>query len=270
MAVRFSRRLTLTVTAPEFSLDHPRACFENLLKNATLDSNVGYADEYPPENVTDGYTYDHWRPGSLPAWIRGTLPAAEDVDFLGIAAHTLGSTGCTFVLQYYNGTTWVDCHEPMTTIDDNVIMVFFDTVFSSQFRLYIYNGAQPVIGVLYVGRAFVFPQKFYVGHTPVNFNRNTRVRNNLSDGGLDLGRSIMRDGVTAQFEVKHLSASWVRNTLVPALDIMDTEAFFFAWRPGTYPSEVAYVWNQGDRPVIVNTGPRDMMSVTFSARGMIE
>ncbi len=95
------------------------------------------------------------------------------------------------------------------------------------------------------------------------------MKRNMSDGGYDLGRTIMRDGVQNKISVKHLPADWVRNALVPALDIMDTNPFFFAWRPGTYPTEVAYVWTEGNRPSPMNTGPGSLMSVDFDVRGIV-
>jgi hypothetical protein len=269
MPVVLSKSIVLTLAEAGLPLDHPRACIENLLQPGSVSASSYVSDEFHPENVIDGNTFDWWRPTAMPAWVGGLTAAAEDVDFVGIAAHTLGSDGCTAVLQYNNGSGWIDCHDPVTPIDDDVLMVFFDTVFSSLFRLYVSGGSAPSIGVLYVGRAFVFPQKFYVGYTPITFDTRTEFKRNVSDGGYDLGRTIMRDGVANSFTVSHLPAQWVRSQLVPALDIMDTQPFFFAWRPGTYPTEVAYVWTQGSRPSPINSGPGSLMSVSFDVRGMV-
>lgn len=268
MAVFISQRLTLQLSA-EVLPDLPRACFENLLRYGVLTSS-GESSEFInnyPENVIDGNTFDYWQPDDGNGWLQVVLPSAEDVDFLGIAAHNIGSLGASVVLQYWDGSTWIDCHDAITPVNDDVLMVFFDTIFSNTFRV-LFSGGAPIIGVVYVGRAFAFQRKIYGGHSPVTLARTQKVTKNISEAGLDLGRSMIREGAATSIAFNNLTAPWVRSFLKPVIELMKTQPFFFAWRPDSYPSEVGYVWTDEDiKPT--NQGTKNYMSLSFNVKGFI-
>ena len=89
------------------------------------------------------------------------------------------------------------------------------------------------------------------------------------EGGQWLGRSIIRKGVTTSYQWRHLKAAWYRQYFDPFVKSARTTPFFIAWRPETYPNEVAYAWAKSDiRPS--NMGIRDFMEVTLSVEGLTD
>jgi hypothetical protein len=100
----------------------------------------------------------------------------------------------------------------------------------------------------------------YGGHSPINLSRVTVSRSNRSEGGQFLGRYIVRSGFKTSAEWGHLTASWYRENFDPFVESATQYPFFFAWRPETFPDEVAYCWTDGDiQPA--NMGIKTLMSV---------
>lgn len=266
MSIFLSSDLVISLSTDQYALDYPRALFVDDFAGGIITAST-VATGFYAENVTDQYTFDYWRPTGVPAWIASVLPVARDINCACIAAHDIASAGASFIFQAWDGVTWVNCHDVITPVNDDTIMVFFTSVFCQQFRLYVFGGV-PTIGVISAGTAFVFPSKMYGGHPPITVSRNTEIMHNISEGGFDLGRSIMRNGASTSVDIKHLTETWIRSQFEPLFASIRLNPFFFAWRPSSYPTEVAYCWVDSDLSPVA-TGPGNLVSIKFDIDGII-
>ena len=276
MVLVVSGNLALGTSTAALPLTHPRIGYENLLRGDDCTISTSSADiDHEGESVITGLTWDYWKPTATPAIIAFTFDEAKDVDYCGIAAHTLDTTGCAIELQYLDSSSpaaWVSLGivQPQPTNGNGVIMFLFDEVSSNIWRLIITGGtAEPVLGVVYLGKTLEVERRLYGGHTPITLSKKTTIKPNKSEGGQWLGRSIVREGAGTDIALKNLTAAWVRQYFQPFMEAARSYPFFWAWRPGDYPDEIGYVWtNQDITPS--NQGQADLMQVSFSVDGYIE
>ncbi len=244
--------------------------YQSIAPDSTITASSAESG-YEAANVADGLTWDFWRPnnGDLAAWIAFDTTYDEAADYVGIAAHNLGSIGATVTVQAYISGTWQDIHE-FTPTNDKPLMALFDEIEAAQWRLSLsgYTG-QPSIGIINVGVAMRLQRNIYVGHSPITLSRRTNVKPNISNGGQFLGRSIDRQGADTDIKLSNLTPTWYRETFDPFVEYARTGAFFWMWRPADYPDEVGYVWTTDDiRPV--NQRNNGMMTVAFKVTGLTE
>lgn len=194
---------------------------------------------------------------------------SQEVDYFGLAKHNLGSTGATIKLQKSSdGSVWTDVTDTIAPGDDNAIMFRFDGEVSNHWALYIVPGsAAPQITVMYLGLLLVAERRIYVGHTPITLGRNQLVVTGLSEDGSFLGRVKRREFLASSVELKNLTPSWYRTLFDVFAESSAERPFFWAWRPGDYPLEVAYAWVDGNiKPS--NQLSNGFMQVSFDMQGI--
>ena len=97
--------------------------------------------------------------------------------------------------------------------------------------------------------------------------RTISKRPNVSAGGVFLGSSTVRKGVSTSFNWDNLTAAWYRANFDPFVLAAETTPFFIAWNSEEFPKEVGYGWtNETITPS--NTGTRDFMSVSMTVNGV--
>ncbi len=96
-----------TKPAADEPLTHSRiAHSQNWLSGGTASVSTtatGYYADAPNNTLT----YELWKPSALPAVWSYVHTTSAEVDYMCIAAHTLGSTGCNIAVDYSanNGST---------------------------------------------------------------------------------------------------------------------------------------------------------------------
>lgn len=220
--------------------------------------------------VLNALTYERWVPLTLPASITIDLGDgfADKADYIGIAAHTLGSNRATVsVLYSTDGITYTELQQ-FGPGNNAPIMLLFAAVSARFWRFSILSAdAIPYVGVVYIGRALVMQRNIYAGVAPPSLNRQTRVITNTSDTGQTLGRTIVRAGIAQSFSWRHLTRPWVDANIPSFLIDAELRGFFVAWRPSSHPDDVIYGEIDGN-PTLTNMGIRNYMEMSFSMRGV--
>jgi hypothetical protein len=208
------------------------------------------ATGYDKEYLYDWRPYTWWQPTAAGnSWVRVSLPNASTVDYFGVAGHNLGSTGSTIKLQYSTdaGATWNDATGALAGGENKVLFDTFAPITASEWRIYVYSpSSAPSIGVVAFGERINFPR----GLPPSGFRPPTLARNNayetsVSDGGLFLGRSLLRQTYRAALNITLLDADWVRAYWETFMDHAELKPFFFAWNNGIAASEAVFAWMRG-------------------------
>lgn len=219
--------------------------------------------------LSNRLTHEFWKPDASPATAEYTI-TAQSIDYIGIAAHSLGTTQTTVKVEYSDdaGSTYTEISEFIPG-DDNAIMVLFDQVDNVD-RVkftFTYSGDAPIVGVIYAGLALAMQRPFYGGHSPITLSRETVNRPQMSESGQWIGASVIRRAFSSSAAWKHLTASWYRANFDPfAFHVSKTLPFFFAWNPSEWSDEVAYCWsNTQIKPT--NMGIRDLMEVSINLEG---
>jgi len=211
-------------------------------------------------------TFERWKPTSLPttgATWETDLTTSHDADYCVIAAHTLGTSGCTVKAEYWTGSAWADMCPATAITTDAPIFIITTQKSATKFRVNITAGtSNPEIGVIKFGEALQMPRPIYGGHTPVDFARQTQFRSNYSEQGEFLGKTRQRTYLSASYAWSNLTAAWIRSNWRSFQTALESDPCVIAWRPDTY-GEVALV-DVKEAPIPTNSGPRDLMSVTVT------
>ena len=268
MAVVFSNDLVLAaqqgVVQP---LTHARIMYHNLVPDSTVTGTTQVAG-FEADAVKSYSTYDRWLPESVPATLTIDLGSTKDVDYIFIASHSLGSSGAAIIPEASpDSVTWTAVAAERIPGDNNAIAFLFDEISVRYLRIRITSSLTvPRIGVVMAGVALAMQRPIYGGHSPITLSRQTEIRPTKSEGGQWLGRSVVRKGFSANYSWRHLTADWYREFFDPFVKQARFQPFGIAWRPETYPEEVAYVWTDSDI-VPSNMGVRNYMQVDFSVTG---
>lgn len=245
-------------------LSRARIGYRTITRNAAVTASSAAAG-FPASAIRHALTYERWMPTVAPATLTIDAGAAVSADYVGIAAHTIGSTGATVTISYSeNGTSWAQVLQ-VTPANDNSIMALFEPVLARYWRLQIDRVAE--IGVVYIGRALVMQRSMYGGHSPGTLSRQTEIEPSRSVTGQFLGRSIVRQGFATPYQWSNLTAAWYRANFDPFVESALRNPFFIAWRPDRFPDEVLYAWCNDDISP-TNQGQRDLMQVGFSVEAV--
>lgn len=268
MAVIISPELVLSAEAGEVQpLTHARIMYQDLVTDSEVTGSSETAG-FEADAVQNYTTYDRWLPASVPATLTVDFGSINPVDYILIAAHNLGTSGAALVPEYsVDGNEWTEASPERIPADDNAIAFLFDEVSVRYVRVRITSATTvPRLGVVMAGAALAMQRPIYGGHSPVTLSRNTEVRPIRSEGGQFLGRSVVRRGLRTSYNWEHLEAVWYRDNFDPFVQAARFQPFGIAWRPETFPEEVAYGWTEDDiQPS--NMGLRDFMQVGFSVVG---
>lgn len=283
MAVVISSEFVLNEADAAIPLSYPRILYHDVWGGAGTESGVGgtisaSSEEsgYEGEHVADYFTWDYWRPTSLPATVEVQLDAAADVNYALIAGHTLGSTGNSVTPQYHDGSGWVDLADEFSPGTDHVLAFLFESVTASRFR-FLVDGSNspddmPSIAVAMMGTALAMQRGVTLNHRPVTMSRKTKARPQISETGQTLGRSIEREGVATEIAFENIEADWLRANFDPFIESARVYPFGWVWHPVSYPSEVAFLWTPSGKEDIVpeHAGLQDRMNVAFEVEGIVE
>jgi hypothetical protein len=243
-----------------------RIGYDNRVISATATSE---ADGFEADSVVNSLTYERWKPTSSSSQIIVDLGSTQsDLTYVGVGAHTLGSAGCNIVVGYsLTGSSWTSI-DNITPTTDRAIMVTTGSTFppARYIRLLI-TGGIPTVGSIFVGAYLEMYRPFYAGFTPGVLSRQTTVKPNKSVNGQWLGRSIVRQGLSADFQWRHTPLDWYITNVEPLSVHAQTEPFFIQWNPDDYPTDVLYCWTSDDiKPKTM--GIRDLVEFGFAVEAI--
>lgn len=232
----------------------------------TADSLTATSEAFPRviENVANDLTSLAWEASSADEQTIDVALSDEDgIDYIGIARHNLGSsrTRVKISAQLESGefTTLFE----FIPADDRTIMLLTERIVPFSVRVELFpKDTPPIIAVLKVGRRLTLQRRIYAGHTPAVFGRQDEIVNGSSMNGQFLGRILIGEMLNTGVSLNNLTPRWYREEFDKFVKDARTGAFFYSWRPLSFPDEVAYGWfTSTPRPT--NEQPNGFMSVSF-------
>lgn len=264
--------MTLSTSGYTVGANQPLSCARILWAPIT---GTVTADGTNGALAANDYTYQRWSCGTLPAnW---TLVAAAnvDVDTVFIAAHNLGTTGSTVIIQ--TASTLGGAFTTRATIvptDNSTIAVMINnagTPYSVRELRVQVTGASPdaQIGIIRAGAALQMQQAVFGGVKPIGLSRMVATRHSNSETGQWLGRTIQRQASATQMDWTHLTAAWYRSDFQPFALSLPQTPFGLIQNPSRMPESVAWCWTD-ETPAPSNMGVKDYMQVSLSIIGFLE
>jgi hypothetical protein len=258
------------ITLPDDFLlpNNPLIGWHNVVTASSLTADQESATA-PVTQLANPATYNPWSgTTAVEQSVTVSLAAATTIDYVGIAQHNLGTAGITYFLEYSsNSVDWTEAANG-TPVDDGVIIHVIDPISAQFWRVRFSAGTEsPAAAVLYLGEILQITRRVYVGHTPITLGRKTGTRPGRSENGQYLGRVVARRLYACEVSIDNLDPDWYREYFDPFALNAEDFPFFWAWRPETYPDEVAYAWTTSDITPD-NQRPNGMMRVSFPIEGI--
>lgn len=255
-------------------IDQPRICYQKHEGTATgFQTQAGTS----PSFVTDGETWSVWTGTAANASLTITYPGLQNINYAGLAAHNLGSSGSNVtVLVSTDGSTFsqisgLGAHAPT---DDSAILFLFSAQVVRAIRFQFGGGTPPLnVAVAQAGEALEMPRLSVFTGLPISESKQVRYRHQQSITGDVLGRAVEGAELAFDLEVNNLPESFRESAdaiswkgLLAHIDAVGP--FFIAAKPLKYPDDVAYV-RVTERPRFERQTPNRKLSgsVTFSCRG---
>ena len=189
-------------------------------------------------------TYSAWKPTALPATWAINAGSAQAVDYCGIGAHEIGSTGGTVFVEYLVGATWTQA-ATVTPTDDSSILFLFPQVSAQEWRVRITGTTAPRVGNIRFGRVTTLPRlSTFSPSLPITESEQFTYNVNVSATGEWLGRSVVASGLQFAVQIEHVSEDFAAGDWADFRKHCNEgdATFYIAPKPAKYPKEVAYAW----------------------------
>ena len=241
--------------------------YDNIIPDSAITGSSSQAG-FDVTALQNPFTYEFWKPVSLPATVTVDANTAFTADYVGLGSVEL--VNCNVLLESSaDGITYVEAVSADILTNNDIMLLFASTVARYwRFTITALSGTPTVsLSVLNVGESMPMERMIYGGHTPSTLNSKTEFRPNKSEGGQWLGRTIIRNGTAEDFSFNNLTSLWVRNTFASFITFAKYNPYFVIWRPEAFGDEAVFGWTNTDIAP-VNTGTKDFMSVDFSVVGV--
>lgn len=232
----------MIIRASGISGDNPVIGYHNVVTSAGVSSTTA-ADGYPITNVANPSTNPFWRGGVNTGneVITITTNFDSEIDYIGIAAHNLGTIKAIF--SVLSGSSPI-LASGVFFDDDPIIIQFQPTIISQLVLTLSHTGVDaPQIGVLYAGKLLELERSIKIDqrHMPVNLNFQSSVVGGRTEIN-PLGRIRLNTKTVSMAEFDHFTPDWYRSDFQAFALAAEDNPFFYAWDPDEYPYEMSYVW----------------------------
>lgn len=253
--------------------NNPVIAWDNKFNDATSVVTTAGTDVEPPTLAGDIGTYNAWvcTPNVFSAaTFELTFASPVTFDFVGLAAHNLGTINASVTIEYFDGG-WQDVGSgPAIPVDNQAIGFYFDAKTSDQWRVRVNNVSQNVqIGIASFSTALTLDQRIFQGYAPPLTPNVVDLQTNVSEGANLLGVASVARGSVVEASVTLLDGAYIRSSdwLNFQRHFNNGAPFFWAWRPTQY-NDLFYAWRPQSAATIApdNSGPKDRMSLTMGMR----
>lgn len=269
--------MTAVVVSTNFTLvtgnENPNSPIIGIDQRVTT-GNIAATDAaagYPATNLANPATLERWVANSIGVkYLTCTLTGSKPVNYIGLAAHNFGTAGIAISVEVNTGSGYTEIVEPFLVPDDRPMLIRFTENNYTGVRVKLASGSDVAqCAVMNVGKYLPLQRNLYVGHTPINLNRNRNVITGMSEAANFLGRITTGRTASTGISLQNLTPGWYRTYMDPFLEQAETKPFFFAWRPQGYPREVGFCWITGN-PTPKNQRPNGMMQIDLSLGGLVQ
>ena len=213
-------------------------------------------------NMSDPATWSVFEPGTPNPTVHYDMGGDITLDSLGIAAHTLGTSGASLRLQHSsNGTSWTDSFSNYAPLTNEDLFFIFPAVTARYYRIN-FTGGGFTVGVARASRALRFPHSPVDGYTPLHHARRYTKLFTDSIKGQFLGNRVLAAGAETSVDMGFLDRPWLENNIRGFEDHFNQGGtFFYAGCPSKYPRDMGSCKAASDEDVLnITWTERDKMA----------
>ena len=250
----------------------PRIGINNFANKGNVSSTIGTIPTNPAYLATLPSTDEKWISEDRPSHIF-IFNAGDSliVDYVGIAAYR-GLIGRQIQITLLLNSQVVRTIGPFMVTEEVPVFKIFEATECDSATIN-FSGADSFdieVGFISIGQTVALPRNIYVGHSPMPFSRRPETRFLISDNGTFLGQQKQRTLMSSSVSMSNVPPDYYREIIYPFFQLpAETMPFFWAWRPGTYPDEVAFCWLPTGQFNMANELPNGFMNIGFDLMGHV-
>ena len=257
--------------------NNPLIGWRNILTPFNVETDLAEV-LFPAANLANPSTHLYWvSTATVFQSIQVNNDDFETVDYVAIAGHNFGSSGCTVQIQTateldsMGDYDWTEASIAVIPADDTPLLfrITSGQYLAIRIALMPNTDEPPRAAVVYMGELLVCERRMFVGHRPLTYNSMANVITGLSETGIFLGRILLGEFLTSQLDFKNITPEFFREDLDLFRVHAKTRPFFFAWRPNSFPREVGYAWAMGNMNVS-NALSNGLMGASMPIQGIFE
>lgn len=219
-----------------------KACvlFNNLAAAATITPDGELAD-HPAINTVDPATYSYWQaPGAPTSRVRYTFASPQSINAIGLAAHTIASSGASFHLEVsVDGTSWTTLNTHVPTTDADLMFIIPQQNYRGVGINFSFGA--PAVGIVFIGQRLDFPCTPIDNYRPIHHARQYDKVFTKSLKGHFLGNRVMGAGGSTEVSFPMVQRNFVDFALSGFEDHYNRGGYFFyAGYPGGKPRDMGY------------------------------
>jgi hypothetical protein len=258
--------MTIAIASGTPSLEKPTLLTENLFEQGTVTSafaNPGF----PSANALTDETFDFWVANVSPNAITVDMGVATPASAVGIAAHTLGTSGTQVLVRSSADNSIYVTRLTINPADNSTIFGVFPEVSARYWRV-VFQNAPITLGVLKLGKRVIVPSGVALGHVSVNHGQRIELLSNDSMNGQFLGTRIERRSGDISLDMGLVPRDFIEG------DFADFEtrynegrSFFYCGSPLNLPLDTGYCKRpMGGGEVRPSHVGGDLMQLQFGAQ----
>lgn len=238
--------MTIVIKSGAVDLNGINVLYDNVLAQGVFTHST-QSEGFNAVNANEDETWNSWKPAVVPASLKVDVGYPVSCDAIGIAAHTMFTTGTTFRVEYStNDVSWTVAFSNYTPTSNEDVVGFFPAVTARYWRVWI-TGAISNFGVIKLGKKLAFPNAPLSGHKPLHHARKFEMISNDSLGGNFLGTRVVRSGAETSINVGQVDRDFAETDLEDFEYHFNTgQAFFYCGSPIDTPKDFGYCKRPGN------------------------
>jgi len=264
----------MTIIIESASSGNGKIGYKNLFTTTGVTVTASTEDTgYEKENAYDWLGYDFWKPTATgDSWIRASFASAQTANYAAIWGHDLADHASSIKPQYSTnaGSTWNDCASVVAPSDNSTIFFSWDDTSAADYRILVTNPTTiAAIAGAQIGEALELPYGMAVGFAPSALSPMVDLKTAVSEKGVFIGGSKVREGIEGSLTVDLLEPAWVRSNWSPFIDHAQTpKPFVFVWDDVNYSTEAVLGWVENKIPT-PNYSSELYMKVSLRFKGTL-
>lgn len=287
MTIIISDTLVPSQDDAQFDADNPVIGWHNVvnignIRAAEIGTGADVEDDnHPATMMANSNTYQRFQQavGGKSFYIEIEPNELDDIDYVAIAGHNWGTLAREVSIW---GATERDTNDDfifnqlvqeVIPIDDTPLIFRFTPAPYLALRIHVVatlTGIDDIAyaAVVYAGKLLILERKIQVSFVPLIYGRRSNVTNARSERGNFLGRLLTGEWLETSATFMWLSPDWYRTYMDEFLKQAQTNPFFFAWAPISYPKETGFAWLTDVAEPVIHS-PTGHIQVTLNMQGIV-
>lgn len=216
--------------------------YNNELEGVTVLTGSADAD-FPVANSQSWKPIEKWRfTGSSPHTVTWDLGSARTINSYGFYHYSFTSVQVEYSAD---NVIWNNADAGVNPAASETIYKIITPQTVRYWRATFVFAGSVTVGVAFFSNSTQLLRGPEVGFSPPTLARDPDIINSTTEGGLFLGRSVIRNKERCSVSYSFTESAWIRTDWLNIVKEIEIHPFFYGWRTDEFPLEVCFGHTEG-------------------------